>query len=297
MSYSEPIHHVFDAPEARVSYYEWGPAEGRPLLMIHATGFHARVWDQTIAHLPGPLRAGLRILSVDQRGHGQSTTPGPITDWRQPPRDVKALIEHLDLKGIVGVGHSMGGHNLTQLCAQMPDRFDALVLFDPVIRPPESYGVQMPPPFDKAETHPIARRRADWPSVEAFYDRLKDHSPYSLWDTGALWDYCRHGLLPKGDGFELACPGLIEASVYVSSSSAPLDAEIAAITQPVTVVRAKQGGALDGGKMDFSISPTWPALADHFHNGRDIFRPELSHFIPMQDPAFTAAIIAEALQA
>ena len=286
----DPTHHFFDAPEARVSYYEWGPKDGPAVLMIHATGFHARVFDQTIKHLPD----GWRIVSVDQRGHGRSTAPGPIQSWAEPPLDIAPLISHLDLKDIIGVGHSMGGHTLTQLAHQMPERFKALVLLDPVIRDPNSYGFQLPPPFDKAETHPIARRRSDWPSVEAFFERLKDHEPYSFWTTDALWDYCRHGLLPKDGGFELACPGVIEASVYVSSSSLSLHDIVGEITQPVTVVRAKQGGVMDGGKMDFSISPTWVELANHFPNGRDIFRPDLTHFIPMQDPEFSAQMIKDA---
>jgi len=288
---AQPTHHFFDAPDARVSYFEWGPKDGPALLMIHATGFHARVFDQTIKQLPD----GLRIIAVDQRGHGQSTAPGPIQSWREPPKDIAPLIAHLDLQTIVGVGHSMGGHTLTQLCHAMPERFKALVLLDPVIKTPEQYEIAMPPPFDRIETHPIGKRRSDWPSIEAFYDRLKDHEPYSLWDKHALMDYCRHGLLPKGDGFELACPGLIEASVYMTSSTVPLFDIIPQITQPVTVVRARQGGVMEGGKMDFSISPTWPELAGHFPQGRDIFRPDLTHFIPMQAPQDTASIIIEAL--
>ena len=44
--------------------------------------------------------------------------------------------------------------------------------------------------------------------------------------------------------------------------------------------------------MDFSQSPTWEGLADAFPRGRDVYRPELTHFIPMQRPELVAAAIA-----
>ena len=51
----QPTHHFFDGSKARLSYFEWGEPDAPPILLAHATGFHARVWDQTIAALPGRL--------------------------------------------------------------------------------------------------------------------------------------------------------------------------------------------------------------------------------------------------
>jgi len=44
-------------------------------------------------------------------------------------------------------------------------------------------------------------------------------------------------------------------------------------------------------EVDFSASPTWPELADQFQRGQDVLLPELSHFIPMQDPSLVADFI------
>ena len=44
---SEPRLSAFDASGCRIAYFEWGERGQAPLLLIHATGFHARVWDQT----------------------------------------------------------------------------------------------------------------------------------------------------------------------------------------------------------------------------------------------------------
>ena len=105
-----------------------------------------------------------------------------------------------------------------------------------------------------------------------------------------LLDYCRFGLLPDGDGFELACPPLVEASIYQGSAGRDIGDAIRTVTLPVAVLRA-QGRDPDNRStetMDFARSPTWPGLAAAFPNGRDIHHPELSHFIPMQRPDLVA---------
>jgi pimeloyl-ACP methyl ester carboxylesterase len=46
---------------------------------------------------------------------------------------------------------------------------------------------------------------------------------------------------------------------------------------------------------DFSVSPTWPELASALPNCRDVYLPDLDHFIPMRDPALVASCIQEVL--
>jgi hypothetical protein len=51
-------------------YLDWG-GEGRPLLMLHGFSGHAHTWDHTAAG----LRDTHHPLALDQRGHGDSTSP------------------------------------------------------------------------------------------------------------------------------------------------------------------------------------------------------------------------------
>ena len=46
--------------------------------------------------------------------------------------------------------------------------------------------------------------------------------------------------------------------------------------------------------MDFSTSPTWPEVAAQFPDGTDIYLPDYTHFIPMQNPELVAGYIADA---
>ena len=61
----------------------------------------------------------------------------------------------------------------------------------------------------------------------------------------------------------------------------------------VKVLRARQRTGERENLMDFSLSPTWPELASQFEQGEDIYLPELTHFIPMQDPDLVARHILQ----
>jgi pimeloyl-ACP methyl ester carboxylesterase len=288
----EPIEREFQTGQVRLGYFEWG-SKTKPqdptVLMIHATGFHARCWDRVIALLP----EGTHVVAVDQRGHGRSENTGIIPNWSIPARDLAALTEGLDLQNVVGVGHSMGGHGVTQVSAWHPERFKSLLLIDPVIMAPDYYGSNSVMDRGKPEDFPVAKRRNHWQSWEEMFERFQDRHPYSLWQKAALEDYCRYGLTRRtdGDGFELSCPPIVESSIYVTSAGTDVYEMVRSIQIPVTVLRAKMRDFSKAGEMDFAASPTFEGLAGEFVKGTDVYLPELSHFIPMQDPKLVADFI------
>lgn len=277
---------VYTDDGARLVYFEWGTPADETMLLVHATGFHARCWDQVVEHLPER-----HVIAVDMRGHGRSDKQPPYA-WDRFGLDVQNLVERLDLNAVVGVGHSMGGHSVTQAAARVPGRFERLVLVDPVIVARENYQAREWTPA--GDEHPVGRRRnrfADWREM---MERLGTRGSYPLWKPQVLEDYCRYGLLPnpEGDGYVLACPPEVEASIYMGSSSVDIYDLIAQIEIPVVVARAKpRTGPREG--MDFGLSPTWPGLASQFRRGRDVFWPDLTHFMPMQAPERVADLIVE----
>lgn len=283
------------APETRfhpvagteLAVHHWpSQGAGAPLVFAHATGFHGRVWDAIIARFPEhPAHA------IDLRGHGQ-TGGGPVEDWRVLAQDVAAFLAEAGISGAVGIGHSMGAHTLLQVAADNPGRFARLVLFDPVILAPEFYAPGEPL-YSADNPHPAIRRKRDFASPEAMIERFRERDPYNLFDPRVFEDYCRHGLVPapSGEGMVLACAPEDEASVYASSRSNPGILEAAKhVAIPVLVVRA-----LHTTLNDFKSSPTWPELAKVLPQGTDLYRPDMTHFHPFQDPADAARIIAEFL--
>ena len=269
---------------AELVYFEWRRAgRGPTVLLVHATGFHARCWDGVVRALGSDFE---RVVALDMRGHGRSSKTPPY-DWQQFGADLAAFAEALDLEGAIVAGHSMGGHCAVQAATQAPARFSRLLLVDPVILAPDAYQTTIS--FASADEHPVSRRRDRWASAEAMIERFEGRHPFSLWDRNVLEDYCRHGLVPAadGNGFSLACPPLVEASIYLGSAGRDIGALVAALPHPVVVLRAKRKAQRDG-DMDFSQSPTWENLAAAFPNGRDVYLPELTHFIPMQRPGLVA---------
>ena len=275
-----------------LSYFEWRAdlrGQEPTLLMVHATGFHGRVWDQAIAHLPGR-----HIVCVEQRGHGRSDS-SEITDWPVFGRDLAAFAAALDLQAAVGIGHSMGAHATVQAAAIEPGRFARLILVDPVIASPAAYHE---PPLFEGRMHPAAKRLNRFASAEAMRQRFADRAPYSVFDPAALRDYCEHGLVPAsdGEGLMLACSPITEASVYMTGrSNAGVYASVRALQIPVLVIRAKLPQP-DRNPFDFSTSPTWPGLVGEFHHGREHYLPDRTHFLPMEAPQEFAAMVLDELR-
>jgi pimeloyl-ACP methyl ester carboxylesterase len=287
-----PREHRLATPAGDICWFEWGtPGEGASLLLLHATGFHARLWDQVIAALPPRTH----VIAPDHRGHGHSYRPATLADWGATADAMLPLVDRFADQPLVGCGHSMGAYILTRIAAQRPAVFRHIALIDPVIMDPDSYEGEAARPIPDPADHPIARRRNAWPNAEEMRARFADRPPYSNWDPRILADYCDFGLLPAagGDGLELACPPSLEASVYQNALRTSPHAWLPHLATPSTVIRAPPGDR--GGALDFSLSPTWLGLAAAIGAERDELWAEHSHFIPMEAPQRVAALLTDLL--
>ncbi len=292
----EPLQHEFSSSGPRLTYFEWPATEpALPVVfLVHATGFHGRCWDQVVEALP----AHGGVYAIDMRGHGRSERVAPYV-WETFGRDIVELIEHLGVRHMVGVGHSLGGHCLTQVAGQHPDFFDRLLLVDPVIFEPDAYGEDRYRGFAGPADHPVAKRRNHWRDWREMYERFEDRLPFSLWRKAVLEDYCRYGVVSAAQPadvqapFELACPPDVEASVYLGNTGTDVYGLIPGIRIPVTILRARRREEGERDMMDFSMSPTWPRLAEQFADARDVYLPDLTHFIPMQAPELVARLVTQ----
>jgi len=82
---------------------DWG--EGRPVLFVHSWAMQSAMWAYQVADLSDQ---GLRCVAFDRRGHGRSDIPAGGYDMDTFADDLAAVIEQMDLKDVVLVGHSMG---------------------------------------------------------------------------------------------------------------------------------------------------------------------------------------------
>jgi pimeloyl-ACP methyl ester carboxylesterase len=91
-------------------YYEDHGA-GPPVVLIHGYPLSGRAWDKQV---PVLLDAGHRVITYDRRGFGQSSQPVIGYDYDTFAADLNTLLEHLDLRDAVLVGHSMGTGEVTR---------------------------------------------------------------------------------------------------------------------------------------------------------------------------------------
>ena len=92
-----------------IFYKDWG--RGQPVVFSHGWPLSADAWDGQMAFL---LEKGYRVIAHDRRGHGRSAQTFENNTMDQFADDLAQLIEHLDLKDAILVGHSTGGGEVTR---------------------------------------------------------------------------------------------------------------------------------------------------------------------------------------
>src|SRR4030095_2867627 len=97
----------------QIYYKDWG--EGQPLFFHHGWPLSADDWDAQMMFF---LERGYRVVAHDRRGHGRSSPTGTGHDMYTSAADVDELVEKLDLRNSVHIGHSTGGGELTRYVAQ-----------------------------------------------------------------------------------------------------------------------------------------------------------------------------------
>jgi lipase len=293
MNYIEsfiPVHG--QGVEGQVAVYEQvGDAafKNQPLLFCHATGFHAHCWDEVVRQLPER-----RIILLDTRCHGKSSNLEPPFEWGDFADDLVEVIDALDLKNIVGIGHSMGGHLMIRAAALRPEKFAKILAIDPVIFSENQPRMRdlIPEGFE----HPVAKRRDNWVSSVEMLNSFSQKSPFNAWHTQVLKDYCDYALEQTEQGMKLACPPRLEANIYLTPDSEGAYTLIPKVKCPVHIVRARSRTENDP-PFGFGPSPTNPELAKKFTNARDTQLNDNSHFIPMEVPHKVATMIREELAA
>jgi non-heme chloroperoxidase len=90
-------------------YNDWG--SGKPVLFIHGWAVGGDMWEYQTTYLAD---RGLRCIAYDCRGCGRSSQPDRGYDHDTFAEDLATLIEHLDLREVTLVAHSMGGNYVTR---------------------------------------------------------------------------------------------------------------------------------------------------------------------------------------
>ncbi|MGH7813456.1 MAG: alpha/beta fold hydrolase [Candidatus Binataceae bacterium] len=264
-------HLLHGAP--RLHYLEWNPAGRRTIVLIHGNSANAWWWEPVAAAMPSELR----LLALDQRGHGDS-------EWVRPAayspddyaNDIARLIEHAVSVGEppIVVGHSMGGLSVLAFARMHPARargvgaIDIAVVSsrarDRYLRRLRALPTVTYPDFDTAKAR--FRLMPEEGAVPAeILHRIAERSFARTEDGRWTLKFDRESFF-GGDGMHV-----LEA--------------IAAIETPLLLVRAEHSRIMtaEAAEQAREANP----------RARLVTIPDSHHHLPLERPADLACIVAE----
>ncbi|MCP5201854.1 MAG: alpha/beta hydrolase [Gammaproteobacteria bacterium] len=117
---------------AKIFYKLGGKDSGRPpLVMVHGWCSKHELWEQQVKHF-GKRH---RVLVLDRRGHGRSTTSGSGHDVSGHAADIAAVVKAAGLKGVVAIGHAGGAAGTLEFIRANPRLVRGGVIIDSFLYP------------------------------------------------------------------------------------------------------------------------------------------------------------------
>jgi pimeloyl-ACP methyl ester carboxylesterase len=125
---------IATADGVHLFYRDWpgagDAAAAQPVLFVGGWSMASSSWGYQMMALQ---RRGLRCIAFDRRGHGRSSDPGGGYGFDTLAGDIAAVIEALELRDVVLVGHSMGGNEIVRYLTRFGSaRIDRIALLGPM---------------------------------------------------------------------------------------------------------------------------------------------------------------------
>jgi pimeloyl-ACP methyl ester carboxylesterase len=255
----------------RIAALDWG-GRGRPLLLVHANGFCAGVWDPLARALAGDYRC----IAVDVRGHGGSDTPPDrrAITFEAAASDLAPVLDALGVDEVVALGHSSGGACVILLDGVRPGLVTGALLCE---------AIAFPPAFRPDGPSPLAegarRRRAVWPDRATAEASYASRLPLAVMEPAVLAAYVRWGFRDRRDGqVELACAPETEAAFFeagIHGSGHAAFAQLPGLAGRATVVagdRTDLPRPMFGAQAEILGAPLVEVAGGHFFLQEDTAR-------------------------
>ena len=150
----------------RLRYLDWGTEGKMPLVCLHGHTGQAHIWDE----FAEAMRPHYHVLTVDQRGHGESQWASTGYARDRFVEDLAAFVDALELRRFVLAGLSMGGWHSILYTPDHQERVEKIIIVDIA---PE------PSPESAAERASRPSTPTDFPSLDAAVAWMRDGNPWA----------------------------------------------------------------------------------------------------------------------
>jgi non-heme chloroperoxidase len=107
--------HIATKDGTAIFYKDWGPKDAQPIVFHHGWPLSSDDWDAQMLFF---VQRGYRVVAHDRRGHGRSAQVSEGHDMDHYAADAFAVVEHLNLRNAVHIGHSTGGGEVARYVAK-----------------------------------------------------------------------------------------------------------------------------------------------------------------------------------
>jgi len=258
-----------------------GNPAGPRLVLSHGNGLAADVyfpfWNL--------LRDRYDLILVDVRNHGQNPLHGGAGhDMAHFVADFESTLAGIErgfgAKPVAGVFHSLSGLVAIRHVLEHPNRWRALVLFDPPFYPREGHPLHNLQHGDKENLAVRARRRTErYKTPNDFAKQLAANRGFTKWRPQAYSIFARATLRqePSSGEWILACPRELEARVFEENRDPSLWLKLAEVKSPIKLIGADP--TIEGG-VPALISK---AIAEEMPVEYEAI-PNTTHFLQIEEP-------------
>lgn len=259
------------------------------LVFLHANGFNGLTYRSLLEPL------GVHVVALDLRGHGLTVLPTDDEDMARHTnyaKDLAAYLKaHIDGQVILA-GHSLGANAAIIASGIVPEKVTKVLAFDPIVLPLTARAF-MQTKFGRnflmkhyAFARNAGRRRDEFSSRQAVYDRYHGRGPFKHFPDDCLKNYIEDGFVEYKEGVRLACRPKWEMMTYVNQAQ-NMKRRIAALPVGSRIiitdfVKQTQGWMGRAKKKN-------PELTIDYH-------PQKDHFFPITEPKFSQNIVQEILR-
>ncbi|MGF6742974.1 non-heme chloroperoxidase [Paraburkholderia atlantica] len=109
------MNYVTTKDGTQIFYKDWGPKDAQPIVFHHGWPLSSDDWDTQMLFF---VQHGYRVVAHDRRGHGRSSQVSEGHDMDHYAADAFAVVEALNLRNAVHIGHSTGGGEVARYVAK-----------------------------------------------------------------------------------------------------------------------------------------------------------------------------------